>query len=166
MKSPVHWAMSVTPVAGHSPRLFLDHCMAFRHRLPARAFPGPLNARVTHCKHFAVGNTQSNGEERGGERKKGVQGKRGRGGGERYRGWVFDAILNRWRTLYLMFGHVFRPGHAFCYHFPCTFVRLKCCFSARETTQSSGVARNTSSTRAVNGKFSVLSLLTQRMSLI
>lgn len=32
-----------------------------------------------------------------------------------------------------MFGHVFRPGHAFCYHFPCTFVRLKCCFSARAT---------------------------------
>lgn len=30
----------------------------------------------------------------------------------------------------LMFGHVFRLGHAFCYHFSCTFVRLKCCFSA------------------------------------
>lgn len=32
-----------------------------------------------------------------------------------------------------MFGHVFRSGHAFCYHILCMFARLKCCFSARAT---------------------------------
>lgn len=107
---------------GHSPRLFLDHCMAFRCRLLER-FPGFECLCVTYCKHFAVNGTQPN---EGGRR-----GQRGEGW------WAFDAILNRRRTLCLMFGHVFRPGHAFCYHFPCTFVRLKCCFSARVTAQSS-----------------------------
>lgn len=37
------------------------------------------------------------------------------------------------RTLCLMFGHVFRSGHAFCYHILCMFARLKCCFSACAT---------------------------------
>lgn len=107
----------------HSPRLFLDHCTAFRYRLLKR-FPGsecPCNALQTFCRHAVVRTMM----------------KRGRKGRRGYQGWwVFDAILNRWRTLCLMFGHVFRPGHAFCYHFPCTFVRLKCCFSARATTRS------------------------------
>lgn len=83
-----------------------------------------LNARVTHCKHFAVGGTRPNTTKgKGGRSKNGCQG-----------WWAFDAILNRWRILCLMFGHVFRLGHAFCYHFSCTFVRLKCCFSARAIT--------------------------------
>lgn len=82
--------------------------------------------RVTHRKHLAVGCSRGReGEqppEAGGER-------RGRGTARDETGFRCDS--NRWTTLCLMFGHVFRPGHAFCYHFPYTFVRLKCYSSAR-----------------------------------
>lgn len=126
MKLSVHSATSATPVDGHSPRLFLDHCTAFRYRLPERfpEFQCPCNVLQTFCRQRHAVERRIKGE--------GGRGRRG------YQGWrAFDAILNRWRTLCLMFGHVFRPGHAFCYHFPCTFVCLKCCFSARTTAQSS-----------------------------
>jgi len=126
--------------------MFLDHRAAFRHRLAER-FPGFSECGcVTHRKHFAADDTQptqrdeggGGGVGAGGRTARCAQGVRGRG----CQGWrVFDAILNRLRTLCLMFGHVFRPGHAFCYHFPCTFVRLKCCSSARAATPVTGVAR-------------------------
>lgn len=54
------------------------------------------------------------------------------------RGWGEEGwqTISTGRTLCLMFGHVFRSGHAFCYHILCMFARLKCCFSARATHPS------------------------------
>ena len=71
-------------------------------------------ARVTFCKHFTVA-----GEQLIGATGVGTEGR-----------------LRRFRPVghcALMFGHVFRSGHAFCYHILCMFARLKCCFSARAT---------------------------------
>lgn len=53
----------MTPVDGHSPRLFLDHCTRFRHRLHVfPRFECPCNVLQTFC---AVGGTREGRRVRG-----------------------------------------------------------------------------------------------------
>lgn len=90
---------------------FLGHRRAFREQFTGAVSPAsewPCNVLQTFY--------------RGGQRSPG--GASGEGG------WQ---TISTGRTLCLMFGHVFRSGHAFCYHILCMFARLKCCFSARAT---------------------------------